>query len=186
MLRKGKLGRLTNVSTSFGYSFNSPRNGSSMPAMNDINSGGAIPPEYTDMFDQPGFNDMDPNMRRQMMSSKYYDFNIPWNFGFNYSFSYSKPGLTPRITQSLGFNGSVNLTPKWGITFNAGYDFEAKKLTPGTFTLTRDLHCWQMSFNWVPIGFRRSWSFTINVKSAMLKDLKYDRNSSFYDNLYDY
>ena len=96
MLRRGKLGRLTSVSTSFGYSFNSPGNGSSssQPAMNDINSGGAPPPEYADMFAQPGFNDLDPNTRRQMMSSSYYDFNIPWNIGFNYSFSYSKPGLT--------------------------------------------------------------------------------------------
>mgnify|MGYP007135440331 CR=1 FL=1 len=47
------------------------------------------------------------------------------------------------------------------------------------------LHCWQMSFNWVPIVFRKSLSFTINVKASMLKDLKYDRNSSFYDNFYD-
>lgn len=42
-----------------------------------------------------------------------------------------------------------------------------------------------MSFSWVPIGFRKSWSFTIGVKAATLKDLKYDRRNSFYDNLYD-
>ena len=187
MLRKGKLGRLTSVSTSFGYSFNSKNLGSSSPAaINDINSGTTeVPPEYTDMFTQPGYNQIDPFTRRQMMSATYYDFSIPWTFGFNYSFSYTKPGLQANIVQTLGFNGSVNLTPKWGVTFNGGYDFGSKKITPGTFTLTRDLHCWQMSFNWVPIGFRKSWSFTINVKASMLKDLKYDRNSSFYDNFYD-
>ena len=187
MLRKGKLGRLTSVSTSFGYSFNSKNLGSSSPAaINDINSGTTeVPPEYTDMFTQPGYNQIDPFTRRQMMSATYYDFSIPWNFGFNYSFSYTKPGLQANIVQTLGFNGSVNLTPKWGVTFNGGYDFGSKKITPGTFTLTRDLHCWQMSFNWVQIGFRKSWSFTINVKASMLKDLKYDRNSSFYDNFYD-
>lgn len=187
MLRKGKLGRLTSVSTSFGYSFNSKNRGSSSPAaINDINSGTTeVPPEYTDMFTQPGYNQIDPFTRRQMMSATYYDFSIPWNFGFNYSFSYTKPGLQANIVQTLGFNGSVNLTAKWGVTFNGGYDFGSKKITPGTFTLTRDLHCWQMSFNWVPIGFRKSWSFTINVKASMLKDLKYDRNSSFYDNFYD-
>ena len=187
MLRKGKLGRLTSVSTSFGYSFNSKNRGSSSPAaINDINSGTTeVPPEYTDMFTQPGYNQIDPFTRRQMMSATYYDFSIPWNFGFNYSFSYTKPGLQANIVQTLGFNGSVNLTPKWGVTFNGGYDFGSKKITPGTFTLTRDLHCWQMSFNWVPIGFRKSWSFTINVKASMLKDLKYDRNSSLYDNFYD-
>lgn len=186
MLRQGKLGRLTSVQTSFGYSFNSPSSGNSQPAINDINSGtGAVPPEYTDMFAQPGFNEIDPNTRRQMMASRYYNFNIPWNFGFNYNFSYTNTGIRSSIVQTLGFNGSVNLTQKWGLTFNGGYDFEANKLTPGTFTLTRDLHCWQMSFSWVPIGFRKSWSFTIGVKAATLKDLKYDRRNSFYDNLYD-
>ena len=78
MLRKGKLGRLTSVSTSFGYSFNSKNRGSSSPAaINDINSGTTeVPPEYTDMFTQPGYNQIDPFTRRQMMSATY-DFSIP-------------------------------------------------------------------------------------------------------------
>ena len=127
----------------------------------------------------------DPATRRQMMSSMYSDFNIPWNFGFNYTFRYTNNGIRGSIVQTLGFNGSVTLTQKWGLQFSGGYDFEAKRITPGTFTLTRDLHCWEMVFDWVPIGFRKSWSFTIRVKASMLKDLKYDRNSSFYDNFYD-
>ncbi len=186
MLKKGKLGRLTSVQTSFGYSFNSPSSGHSRPSINDINSGMEVPPEYTDMFSQPGFTELDPNTRRQMMTSRYYNFDIPWNLGLNYSFSYTNTGLRRNIVQTLGFNGSLNLTQKWGLTFNGGYDFESNKLTPGTFTLTRDLHCWQMSFSWVPTGFRKSWSFTIGVKAATLRDLKYDRRNSFYDNLYDY
>lgn len=182
MIRDGKLGRITNTSFSFGYTFQSSKSGK--PAMNDINSA-PVPPAYTDFFDAPGYDQMDANTRRMVMTSKYYDFNIPWNFGFNYSFNYSKPGKISSVTQTLGFNGSITLTDKWGFTFNGGYDFQAKKITPGMFNITRDLHCWQMNFSWVPIGFRKSWSFSISVKSAMLKDLKYDKNSSFYDNLYD-
>ena len=54
------------------------------------------------------------------------------------------------------------------------------KLTPGSVTLTRDLHCWQMSFTWVPIiGFRKSWNFNIRVKSGMLSDLKYEKSSGY-------
>ena len=144
-----------------------------------------VPVENADMFAQPGFTELDPNTRRMMMASRYYDFSIPWNLGLNYSFSYTNTGNRKSVVQTLGFNGSLNLTPKWGVTFNGGYDFVANKLTPGTVTLTRDLHCWQMSFMWVPIGFRKSWSFTIGVKAATLRDLKYDRRNSFYDNLYD-
>ena len=137
------------------------------------------------MFAQPGFNDLNPALQRQIMTSRYYDFSIPWNFGFNYSFSYSKPTIKQTITQTLNFNGSVNLTPKWGITFSGGYDFQARKLTPGSITVSRDLHCWQMNFNWIPTGFLQSWSFTIAVKAGMLKDLKYDRRRSNYDSIYD-
>lgn len=186
MIKKGSLARLTSVQTSFGYSFNSGKSSSSgQPAMNDINSGMNVPVENADMFAQPGFTELDPNTRRMMMASRYYDFSIPWNLGLNYSFSYTNTGNRKSVVQTLGFNGSLNLTPKWGVTFNGGYDFVANKLTPGTVTLTRDLHCWQMSFMWVPIGFRKSWSFTIGVKAATLRDLKYDRRNSFYDNLYD-
>ncbi len=183
MIRKGKLGRITSASTSFGYSFNSSKSGRA--AINDINSGmGPTPTAYTNFFDTQG-QQLDPNTRRALMTSQYYDFDLPWNLSFNYSFSYTNTGITKNVTQTLGFNGSLNLTPKWGVTFNGGYDFEQKKITPGVITINRDLHCWQMNFSWVPVGFRKSWSFNIAVKSSMLQDIKWDKRSSYYDNLYD-
>ena len=53
-----------------------------------------------------------------------------------------------------------------GVTIQGGYDFQAKELTPASITITRDLHCWQMSFAWVPFGHYQSWSFNIGVKAA--------------------
>ncbi len=184
MLKDGKLGRITSASTSFGYSFNSSSRSNQAPAMNDINSA----PDFStqmDMFSQPGFSALDPAAQRLMMTSRYYDFSMPWNLGVNYSFSYSKPGLTSRVTQTLGFNGSVTVTEKWGVTLSGGYDVQTKKLTPGAITVTRDLHCWQMSFRWIPTGWMQSWSFNISVKASTLRDLKYDRSRSHYDSLYD-
>lgn len=184
MVSQGKLGRITSVSTSFGYSFNSSKKGAATGAINDINSSMVIPTTI-DNHEQDYLNRLDANTRRQVMTSQYYDFNIPWNLGLNYTFSYSKPGLKSSIMQSIGFQGSVTITEKWGLSFNGGYDLQEKKVTPGTFSLSRDLHCWQMHFSWVPIGFRKSWSFTIAVKASMLKDLKLDKNSSYFDNFYD-
>ncbi len=181
MLAKGKLGRITSTGWSFGYTFQSTKKATG--AMNDINNGGSLPPGSDPMF----FTDPSVNasMRRQAMSSMYYDFDIPWNLGVNYSLSYSKPGLKANVTQTLRFNTSVTLTEKTGITFDGGYDFKMKKFTPGTVNITRDLHCWQMTFSWVPIGSFQSWSFYIGVKSGVLHDLKYDKRSSYYENLYD-
>jgi hypothetical protein len=174
----GKFGRIVSTGWSFGYTFNPTS--SSQPVSNDINSGGYIG-AYTNPFDME--YQMDPVERRRQMVSSYYDFTIPWNFGFNYSVSYRNDGLRKTVTQTLGFNGSVTLTGKWGITFNGGFDLEKLRLTPGTVSLNRDLHCWTMSFQWVPFGTMKSWQFHIGVKSSMLADLKYDKQSSRYDNL---
>ena len=63
-------------------------------------------------------------------------------------------------------------------------DIKANKLTTSSVSITRDLHCWQMSFSWIPFGYHRSWSFNIGVKAASLSDLKYDKSQSMYDNMY--
>ena len=55
------------------------------------------------------------------------------------------------------------------------------KLSYTNVNIIRDLHCWQMSFNWVPFGARQQWSFKINIKASMLKDLKYEKKRDFRD-----
>ncbi|WP_418972287.1 hypothetical protein, partial [Alistipes communis] len=64
------------------------------------------------------------------------------------------------------------------------YDIKENKLTTSSVSISRDLHCWQMSFSWIPFGAHRSWSFNIGVKAASLADLKYDKSQSMYDNMY--
>lgn len=179
-------GRVVSTGWSFGYTFKS-REDRSQAAINDINS---IPPEYMNPFYDP-YGRMDPVLRRQYMSQAYYDFSLPWNLGFNYTVNYSisytnngTTGYRKNVTQTIGFNGSVNLTPKMGITFQGGYDIMQKKLTTSSVSITRDLHCWQMSFSWIPFGYHKSWSFNIGVKAASLADLKYDKSQSMYDNMY--
>jgi len=123
--------------------------------------------------------------------ANYVDFDVPWNISVNYSLSYSnfavnyttgKIADNPTITQTLNFNGNLNLTPKWKINFNSGYDLENNKFTYTSIDLYRDLHCWEMSFSWVPFGYFQSYMFKINVKSSTLKDLKFDKKQLFYDN----
>ena len=179
-------GRVTSTGWSFGYTFKS-REDRSQTAINDITS---LPPEYQNPYYDP-YGQLDPVLRRQYMAQAYYDFSLPWNFGFNYAVNYSisytnngTTGYKKNVTQTIGFNGSLNVTPKTGITFQGGYDIKTRKLTTSSISITRDLHCWQMSFSWIPFGFHRSWSFNIGVKAASLSDLKYDKSQSMYDNLY--
>lgn len=115
------------------------------------------------------------------------DWNQPWSFNVDYSlrlssqYSALKQKFETRTVQTFSFNGDVNLTPKWKIGFQSGYDFEGKKFTYTSLNFYRDLHCWEMRFNWIPTGGMKSWNFQINVKSAVLQDLKLTRRKDFRD-----
>ncbi|MFI3286307.1 MAG: putative LPS assembly protein LptD [Rikenellaceae bacterium] len=179
-------GRLTSTSWSFSYSFKSAQSSSSGRAMNDI---GQVPNEYINPFYDP-YGTMDPLLRRQYMADTYYDFSLPWNVGFNYSINYGiryvnngTTGYEPNITQTLGFNGSATLTEKMGMTFTSGYDIANRKFSTTQIAMTRDLHCWQMSFTWVPFGNYKQWTFNIGVKAASLADIKYDKSESMYESV---
>ena len=113
---------------------------------------------------------------------EYIDFNVPWSLRVDYSFSYSKQYLTMSTNQSVSFSGDMSLTPKWRIGFSSGYDIKNKKLTTTSLNFYRDLHCWEMRLSVIPIGYLKSFSFNINVKSATLKDLKYNKRQSYQDN----
>lgn len=112
----------------------------------------------------------------------YVDFDVPWTLRMNYAISRSKRGFEEAtVRQSLNFSGSLGLTSKTQITFNSGYDFEQKEFTTTRLGVTRDLHCWTMSFDWVPFGRFQSYFVSIRVKSSLLQDLKLEKRRNFLD-----
>jgi hypothetical protein len=114
--------------------------------------------------------------------SEYVDFSIPWDLSIRYNFNYSKPQFESNITQTLNFSGNVRLTNKWRIGVTSGWDFERNTLTYTSVNIFRDLHCWEMRLSWIPIGYHQSYTFSINAKASILRDLKYERRKSWYDN----
>ena len=120
----------------------------------------------------------------------YIDWTTPWSLTFSYNLTYTTSiayaafmGIaTNTYVHTLGVNGNINITPKWKVTFSTGWDFVNNKLTYTNISVYRDLHCWEMRFNWIPIGSYKSWNFTINVKAQALKDLKYEKKKDYRDN----
>jgi hypothetical protein len=93
----------------------------------------------------------------------------------------SRPVLLEKsVNQSITFNGDIKLTENWKIGLNSGYDISKEELSLTSINFYRDLHCWQMNFEWYPIG-RQMFSFGINVKSSTLQDLKLNRRRSWFD-----
>lgn len=113
----------------------------------------------------------------------YVDFNIPWDLRFNYNVSYRKKGFEDAsIIQALTFSGSITFTEKWNMSFSSGFDFQNAEFTQTNFNISRDLHCWQMNFSWVPFGRYQSYYLTINAKASLLQYLKVNKQRSWFDN----
>ncbi len=172
----GKFARFTRASVGVDFSLNSAKE---KDTKQPIKPGGDDAP----LGNYPTDTQFGESMGTDYANLQYIDFNIPWNLRVNYSYSYSKPGYVKYISQTLGFSGDINLTPKWKIGFSSGYDFKNKKLTTTSVNFYRDLHCWEMRLSVIPIGFRKSYSFQINIKSSILQDIKWTKRDSYYDNL---
>ena len=158
-----KLGRFTNANLSFGMQFSSKEGRTeSEEAREAIEDDNVLPGDFQD----------------------YVDFNIPWNVGFDYSFTYNRPNPNEkaRLMQTISLRGSLTLTKSWRINMNTNYDITAKAFSFTNFSVYRDMHCWEMSLNFVPFGYMKSYSFTLNARTSMLKDLKVTKQRSFYDN----
>ena len=122
----------------------------------------------------------------------YVNTSAPWSVNFNYSFSMSRSyqcdasgNLVTKnnFTQTLGVSGNVKLTDRLSINASTGFDLMALKLTTSQVSATYDLHCFNISFSWVPFGTWQSWSFLIRANAAALADLlRYKKSSSYWDN----
>ena len=108
------------------------------------------------------------------------DFSIPWNISIGFNFSQSQP--TPQnYSRLLTMNASLsfNLTEKWQFAVNnMSYDFVHKVQEIPSIVVTRDLHCWTMSFSWFPMGTLAGYRFELKVKAPQLQDLKITKQNS--------
>lgn len=119
----------------------------------------------------------------------YMKFSMPWSLTFGY-------GITMRentsgkfntktirypyaFTQTLNFSGNIRISDGWNISFSSGYDFENHDLSMTTASLSRDLHCFNMSCS-VVLAPYTSYNFSFRCNAATLTDaLKYDKRSGY-------
>ncbi len=120
----------------------------------------------------------------QYDSDGYEKYSIPWSFSVNYGVNFGRKDFDPKrddfnygLTHSLMFSGNISPTKNWSFNFNASYDFMMKKVTNMTIGISRDLHCWKLTASAIPMGPYKSYNLTIGVKSSLLQDLKYDKQS---------
>lgn len=161
--KSGKLARFTTGNAALNASFSSNAIQAMKPKKPDLTNGaekGAAPTSTVQSQQQ-----------------------LPWNLNMYYNINFTKDTVKVRTIQTLSFSGDIALTKNWKVGVTSGYDFTAKNLSYTSINIYRDLRCWEARIDWVPFGFRKSYSLTINLKTSMLSDVKIPRQRQWYDNM---
>ncbi|HWZ14526.1 MAG TPA: putative LPS assembly protein LptD [Mucilaginibacter sp.] len=169
-LQDGKLPRLT----SFSFSMSGSLNSTSFSPHQPVQPGSTLQTIDPQQAQRLALINSDP--------SAYIDFNVPWNLSFNYSFSYNNNIINSNVTHTIMLSGDVSITKWWKIQYNTNYDIRAGRLAVTSFGIYRDLHCWDLNFQWVPFGLYKSYNVTLKVKATVLQDLKLSKRSDYTSN----
>ena len=118
---------------------------------------------------------------------------MPWSVNLNYSYSYYKNyqySNNQLITKhnhsmTLGVSSQIRIYKDLNISLNTGVDLTKMQLTTTQLSGSFSLHCFQISFSWIPNGKWESWSFRICANASSLADLlQFKKNASYWDNQY--
>lgn len=170
-----------------------------------FNRGDSDDDEDDDYYDDEGVNtdiesNVDEDMERGKHAAKkrssgmaetdddgYMLFSMPWSLTIGYGvtmrentsgrFNTKHMRYPYKFSQTLNVSGNVRVSDGWNINFASGYDFENKKVSMTTASLSRDLHCFNMSASIVLAPYT-SYNFTFRCNASTLTDaLKYDKHS---------
>ena len=102
------------------------------------------------------------------------DYSLPWELRFSLFLQSDRSNpLAPETITLINAAAKAALSSNWQMAANTGYDFQNRKLVLPMLQLTRNLHCWQISAQWVPFGQFRSYALEIGLKAPELKDLHF-------------
>ena len=203
---QGKLGRFQGMSQNLSYTLNNEKVGNLIKWLKGEKvekKGDKGKKKEDDEWD----NDVETNIDKDMEKAKhgakkgdnakaetdedgYMAFKMPWSislgYGINMSedtdvkkFNYDTMRYPYKFTQNLNVSGNLRISDGWNISFSSGYDFENQKISMTTASLSRDLHCFNMSCS-VVLAPYTSYNFSFRCNAATLTDaLKYDKRSSY-------
>ncbi|MCB0284456.1 MAG: LPS-assembly protein LptD [Calditrichaeota bacterium] len=167
--------RLTNFNTSFGYTIDNKtfeakeskekgsRRKSGSQTEKDKN---AAESDADSLLTNDLMFDSSLNQEKQITKK----IELPWSVAFRLNYSYSKPAADATESINLSTTANFKLSKNWKVRWQANFDMAKQDLVYQSFNIYRDLHCWEMSFNWQPS--QKYYSFQINIKEPTLQDIK--------------
>lgn len=190
----GRFGRFQGWGSSFTYSFNNDTWKKWFGKKDDKQTSDT--PPATDDWEDDSEYDTAPKKtvkEAEADSDGYQVFKMPWSLNVNYSFNIREDTSKPinektmrypyKYTHNINASGNIKISNRWTINFSTGYDFTVKEVTQTSMSVSRDLHCFNMSASISPFGRWKYYNFTIRANASMLQDLKWDQRSHTQSNI---
>ena len=191
----GRFGRFQGYGSSFNYTFNNDtwKKWFGKDKKEETDKKGK-----EDEEDAEGVEGEDGIKEKKVEKAKadadgYQVFKMPWSLSVNYSFNIREDRTKPIdrnsmrypfvYTHNINANGNVKLSNNWSVSFNTGYDFQMKEITQTSCTISRDLHCFNLSASLSPFGRWKYYNFTIRASASILQDLKWEQRSQTQSNI---
>jgi len=126
-------------------------------------------PAHYNPLNQRVFHNVDPTFNTQPVQNV----DVPWSLSlsFTYSWNYRFNRKPTRRAVLNAQNIQFQLTPKWSVSTQLGYDFIQHKLTPSRFSMHRSLHMWNLNFQMNPFGEFQFYLFSLTVNDSQLQSL---------------
>lgn len=181
----GRFGRFQGMSQNWSYTFNNNTLNKWRESWNRLMKREETSDEVAELNPEPNADrSMDPGLsgsgQAKVDEDGYLEYTLPWSFSISYGVSMredTRAQINEKrmrypfgFTHSLNMSGNMKLTNKWNINFSSGWDFTYHDFTTTTMSVSRDLHCFNMSCSVVLKPFT-SYNFTIRANSNMLADL---------------
>ncbi|AFJ90474.1 hypothetical protein BGIGA_015 [Blattabacterium sp. (Blaberus giganteus)] len=102
----------------------------------------------------------------------YAKYSIPLNLKIDFHSNYEKNFFNKKqlFHTLLNFNGSINITKYWKISFNTDYNLLKNQIIFANIIFDRDIRSFDMSFNCV-LAKNYSWSFFIGLKDPNFRNI---------------
>jgi len=116
--------------------------------------------DFASTFAAPFASYTDQSLFRQPFATS------DWQLRFSLLLQTDKSNpLETTYDKLLNVAAKVAWSKNWQTGLNTGYDLENGKVVFPMLQLYRDLHCWQMGFQWVPSGAFKGYTFQLALKA---------------------
>ncbi len=164
--------RLTNIRFSTGLRFSGNRWADKFVENNHIDNDST---SADDDLSGPGLVSPTKNLKNTLGG------NQLWSTNVSLSLSYTSTNPSDlKKTFWVNTNSSFQVTKNWKVSYRARFNMIDQDLVNHSFSIYRDLHCWELSLNWTPSGYGQGVNLRINVKSPTLRDLKFEKRGGAY------